>query len=120
MAFTRSNTGQTSSFTRSGATSFVSTPNFQVFSVTDSPSSFSLSNNWIISTESGSSPKLNFKYNGNTILEVTSTGISNATFPYLRLNTNNTLPTTVSYNAGDLINKQGSIYVLFDDGNQSD
>ena len=76
MAFTRDNTGQTTSFTRSGATTFQSTPNFQIFSVTDNVSSFSLNNKWTIHTEASVSPKLTFKYNNSTMLELTENGIS--------------------------------------------
>lgn len=114
MAFTRSDLGQTNSFTRSGASTFVSTPNFQVFQVADGPTSFSLSNNWVLTTQAGTSPTLNFKYSGNSILELTSTGVANLTLPSLKLNNNSQLPSTAQYSAGDMVKKQGDLFVLYD------
>ena len=122
MAFTRSDLGQTSSFTRSGATSFISTPNFQVFEVTDSATSFSLSNNWVLETGGGGgvTPFLNFKYNGNSMLEVTTAGITNLLLPSLKLKNNNGLPNTSGYAVGDVVKASSRLYLLIDDGLSSD
>lgn len=114
MAFTRDNTGQTTSFTRSGATTFQSTPNFQIFSVTDNVSSFSLNNKWTIHTEASVSPKLTFKYNNSTMLELTENGISDLITPALKLTNLSGLPNYAGYNIGDIIKTSGELYVLID------
>lgn len=112
MAFTRNNTGQTSTFERSGATTFASTPNFQVFEVVNGTSNFSLNNKWTLHTELGLSPNLKFKYNGTTMLELTSSGIGNIKMTSLRLSDNSGLPSFAGYHNGDVIKAQGHLYVL--------
>lgn len=117
MAFTRDNLGQTTSFTRSGATSFQSTPNFQVFNVTDNQSTFSLNNKWTIHTQMGTSPSLEFKYNNSTLLEITNNGIGSLTMPSLKLSNLSGLPNYSGYSTGDMIKASGELYVLIDDNN---
>jgi len=112
MAFTRNNIGQTSTFERSGATTFASTPNFQVFEVVNGTSNFSLNNKWTLHTELGSNPNLKFKYNGTTLLEITSSGLGNIVMPSLKLSENSALPNYVGYNNGDVVKVQGHLYVL--------
>jgi|GEM_PF-4475110 len=112
MAFTRTDTGQTRSFTRDGATTFQSTPGFQVFNVVNSPSTFSLNNKWTLQTELGTTPNLKFKYNGNTMLELTGDGVNKLLMPNVTLTNNSSSPSTTGYYNGDVVKVQGDLYVL--------
>jgi|9_EtaG_2_1085328.scaffolds.fasta_scaffold01094_7 hypothetical protein len=111
MAFTRDNLGQTSSFTRNGATTFSSTPNFRVFEGIKGAATFSLSNDWTITSVGGSTPKLNFNYNGVNFFEITSAGVGNITLDYLRMNDNTSTPNANAHIEGDLIKINGELYV---------
>jgi|5_EtaG_2_1085323.scaffolds.fasta_scaffold01256_6 hypothetical protein len=117
MAFTRDNIGQTTSFTRSGATTFQSTPNFQIFNVTDTTSNFSLNNKWTISTIGGTSASLTFKYNNTTMLELTENGVGSLVMPALKLNNLGGLPNFAGYAIGDIVKTGGELYVLIDNEN---
>ena len=112
MAFTRTDTGQTTSFTRDGATTFQSTPGFQIFNVVSGPSSFSLNNKWTLHTELGTTPNLKFKYNGNTMLELTNNGVNNLLMPSVTLTNNSSSPSTSGYYNGDIVKVQGELYIL--------
>lgn len=112
MAFTRDNLGTSSSFTRSGAVTAVDTPNFQVFNVVSGPSTFSLNNKWSITSQFGSNPKLQFKYNNITMLELTNAGINNITMPSLKLNHNSGFPSYSGHLNGDVVKVNGELYVL--------
>ena len=120
MAFTRSNLGKSSSFTRSGAITVVDTPNFQVFNVVSGPSTFSLNNKWSITSEFGNNPKLQFKYENITMLELTNAGINNITMPTLKLNHKSSLPNLIGntgYFNGDMVKVNGELYILADGSN---
>tara|TARA_Y100000401_G_C8317791_1_gene223539 strand:+ start:185 stop:559 length:375 start_codon:yes stop_codon:yes gene_type:complete len=117
MAFTRSNINSNPSFTRDGAVRSAAIPGFEIFTPSVGEfSTFSLGKNWTLTTEVGNSPSLNFKYNGDSVLELSTAGIVNLSLPSLKLNDNQTLPLASGYNEGDLIKKSGVLYVLIDDG----
>ena len=119
MAFTRSSINNTKTFARDGAVSITAIPGFEIFTPsTGESSTFSLGKNWTLTTQVGNSPKLNFKYNGNSILELTSTGISALILPSLKLASNSQLPATGTYSDGDVVKSQGKLYMLVDTGNE--
>ena len=75
MAFTRQNINQTSSFSRTGAVTTLSTPAFQVFSIDKTSTNYSLGDKWNILINS-SSQTLDFNYDGSSVLRLESSGFS--------------------------------------------
>lgn len=74
MAFTRQNTGNVTQFTRDGVlTETITTPPFQVFSLSNTNSSYSLGQNWSINID-GSKDTLSFSNGTTSVLTLTSSG----------------------------------------------
>lgn len=117
MAFTRDNLGQTQSFTRDGASTFQSTPNFQLFNTTQGAATFSLNNSWTIKSFRGTNPSITFNYNDNIMLEITSQGVGTIVQPSLKLSNNSGFPAFANYYNGDLVKVQGTLYMLVEGSN---
>ena len=79
MAFTRQNTGQTSTFTRNGSIQAVSTPGFSVFNIDTSSGNYSLGNNWSININS-SLNTLSFNYYNSPKLTISESGFELSSF----------------------------------------
>ena len=111
MAFTRQNLGQDVSFTRDGVlTQKVSTPPFQVFSVSTSKSIYSLGGSWTLRIESAAN-ELSFDYKGTDVFKLTQTGpsfdtisVDNCTFSEVSI-----LPSNPT--GGSMVNHSGELKI---------
>ena len=75
MAFTRQNTGTSSTFSRDGVLSTVNIPAFTTFTASKTSTDYSLGNNWSIKI-STVNQTLDFNYGVNSVLQLSSSGFS--------------------------------------------
>jgi len=106
MAFTRANTSQSSNFSRSGLiTETITNPDFSTFRVSPDRTNYGLGPDWNISI-STSAQSLDFNYNNNSILKLTSSGFSLSGLVLTELTS---LPSNVS--EGTLSHVNNDLYI---------
>lgn len=114
MAFSRQNTGSTSTFIRDGAlTSTTNIPPFQIFQTSTASSTYSLGGTWKISIDH-SADTLKFLNNNSSVLTIGTTGIQGVVNTALKLGNNAEQPTLSLYENGDMVKIQGELYIKSD------
>ena len=114
MAFTRQTINNVSTFDTGGGIELISNPEFSIWTNLTDLYNFiwEIGGGWRVQVDADDN-SLAYNYNDVDVLTISTTGISYASLDLTPFVSN---PSTAGYNEGDVINVNGALYVLYEDG----